>query len=223
MLPMCFSVAPSVMLRCLAIPTFVRPSAMAARTSRSRGVRAGERIVGAIADHQLGDDLGIERRSAAGDPAQGVHELRDVADAVLEQVADAAGAVREELGRVLALDVLAEHEDRAAGHAPARLDRGSEPFVPLARWHPHVDHGHVRSMLRDRLDERVTVTDLRDDRAARFLDEPGDPFANQDRVLRDHDAERRVGRGHEPGVTMTLPAAWPSSTHRSASTTWLNG
>ena len=38
MLLMCFSAAPSVMLSCSAIPMFVRPSAIAARTSRSRGV-----------------------------------------------------------------------------------------------------------------------------------------------------------------------------------------
>ena len=153
MLLMCFSVAPSVMLRSLAIPTFVRPSAIAASTSRSRGVSADERVVGAVADHELGDDLGIERRAAAGDAAQRVHELGDVADAVLEQVADAAGAVGEQLGRVLPLDVLAEHEDRRAGHAPARLDRGPEPLVALARRHPDVDDGHVRPMLDDRRDE----------------------------------------------------------------------
>ena len=51
-----------------------------------------QRVVGPVADHELGDDLGIERRPAAGDAAQRVHELADVADAVLEQVADAAGA-----------------------------------------------------------------------------------------------------------------------------------
>ena len=62
----------------------------------------------------------------------------DVADPVLEQVADAAGPVGEQLGRVLPLDVLAEHEDRRAGHAPARLDRRPQPLVPLARRHPHV-------------------------------------------------------------------------------------
>ena len=38
MLLMCFSVAPSVIVSNLAMPTFVRPSAIAASTSRSRGV-----------------------------------------------------------------------------------------------------------------------------------------------------------------------------------------
>ena len=45
-------------------------------------------------------------------------------------------------------------------------------------------------MLHDGLDERVAVADLRDDRPARLLDEPGDALADERRVLRDDDAER---------------------------------
>ena len=48
MLLMCFSVAPSVMVRSLAIPTFVRPSAIAASTSRSRGVKAASGSSGRV-------------------------------------------------------------------------------------------------------------------------------------------------------------------------------
>ena len=132
------------------MPTFVRPSAIAASTSRSRGVSADERVVGAVADHELGDDLGIERRAAASDPPQRVHELADVADAVLEQVADAAGPVGEQLRRVLPLDVLAEHEDRRARHAPAGLDRRPQALVALGRRHPHVDDRHVGPVRRRR-------------------------------------------------------------------------
>src|ERR1700678_3406612 len=41
------------------------------------------------AGEQLGDNLGVERAAAPGDPAQRVEELGDIRDPVLEQVADA--------------------------------------------------------------------------------------------------------------------------------------
>ena len=76
-----------------------------------------------------------------------VDELGDVADAVLEQVADATGTVGEQLGRVAALDILAEHEDRRPGDPAAELDRRAQPLVTLGRRHPDVDHRDVRAEL----------------------------------------------------------------------------
>ena len=172
------------------MPTFVRPSAIAASTSRSRGVSADSGSSARVPDHELGDHLGIERGAAASDAAQRVHELADVADAVLEQVADAARAIREELRGVLPLDVLAEDEHGRAGHATARLDRRAQALVPLARRHPDVDDGHVRAVGHDGFDERRAVTDLRDDRSAGLLDQPRDAFADESRVLRDDHAQR---------------------------------
>ena len=169
MLLMCFSVAPSVMPSSAAMPD-VRPALGHRREDLALARRErGERVVGPVPDHQLGDHLGIEGGPAAGDAPQGVHELADVADAVLEQVADAAGAVGEQLGRVLALDVLAEDEDRRAGHAPARLDRRPQALVALGRRHPDVDDRHVGAVLDDGRDERRAVADLGDDRAAGLL------------------------------------------------------
>jgi hypothetical protein len=43
----------------------------------------------------------------------------------------------------------------------------------------------------DGFDERVAVADLRDDFATRLLDEPGDSFANERRVLGDDDPKPR--------------------------------
>ena len=69
------------------MPAFERPSAMSARTSRSRGVSesSGPR---AAAGQQLRDDLGVEDRAAVRDPVDGVDEVGDVGHALLEQVAD---------------------------------------------------------------------------------------------------------------------------------------
>ena len=70
-----------------------------------------ERAVVALAQ-QLGDRLGVQRGAALGHAPHGVDEVAHLGDAVLEQVADAAAPVGEQLGGVGALDVLREHQDR---------------------------------------------------------------------------------------------------------------
>ena len=74
-----------------AMPALVRPSAISASTSRSRGGQQGERVVRAASGpSKVRDHLRVERRAAGGDPAQRVEEVVDVEDAVLEQVAEVA-------------------------------------------------------------------------------------------------------------------------------------
>ena len=143
-------------------------------------------VVAPAADHQLGDHLGVERRPAGRHARERVHELAHVRDAVLEQVADAAAAVREQLARVLALDVLAEHEDRGPRHAPSRLDRGPQALVALGRRHADVDDGHVRPVLDDRVDEGRPVADLRHHRCPGVLEQADQALAQQHGVLGDH-------------------------------------
>ena len=55
---------------------------------------------------QLRDHLGIQGGAAAGDAAQRVEELVHPPDPVLQQVADRADTVGEQLGGVGSLDVL---------------------------------------------------------------------------------------------------------------------
>nr|WP_240477249.1 hypothetical protein [Jiangella muralis] len=81
----------------------------------------GEAIdrVGAVRQ-QAGDDLGVEDGAAGGDLPDRGEEAVDVRDAVLEQVADGALAVGEQVARVDRLDVLAEDENgqrRAGGRS----------------------------------------------------------------------------------------------------------
>src|ERR1700754_1701564 len=64
----------------------------------------------------------------------GGHELLDVAHPVLEQVADAAGLVCEQLAGVQLLDVLRQHEDREPGHLLACGGGGDQPLVGERRW-----------------------------------------------------------------------------------------
>ena len=61
----------------------------------ARATEVGERILSAPAADQLRDDRGIERRAARGNPAHGRGELRQIVDAVLEQIADAIRAILE--------------------------------------------------------------------------------------------------------------------------------
>ena len=72
------------------------------------------------------DDLAIERGAAGRDPLDRVDERPDLADPLLEQVADAALAGRQQLAGVDRLDVLGEDQDAEAWMARrARPRRGS--------------------------------------------------------------------------------------------------
>ena len=166
MLLMCFSVAPSVIPSSVAIPWFVRPFGHRRQDLPFAGREHLERVVAAPRGHQLGDHLGVQGGAAAGHAPERVHELAHVADPVLEEIADAAGAIGEQLRRVLALHVLAEDQHRRSRNLPASLDRRAQSFVALARWHPHVDDGYIRAMREDGVDERGPVADLGDDHAA---------------------------------------------------------
>ena len=95
------------------------------------------------AGQQLGDHLRVHRGAAGGDPADRVDELVGVEHPVLEQVADAAAAVGEQLPGVELLDVLGEHQHRQAGHLAPGLERRLQALVGERRRQPHVDHRDV--------------------------------------------------------------------------------
>src|ERR1700689_2807161 len=139
----------------------------------------------AAAGQQLGDDLGVEAAAAGGSPGQRVEELGDVGDPVLEQVADAAGAAGDELGRVLLLEPLGEHQHADVGPAVADHERGSQALIGEGGRHPHVDHGRVGRAGGDRAQEPLGVGLGRDDLVPGLLEEPGQPLAEQHRVLGD--------------------------------------
>ena len=114
-----------------------------ARAPRARAARARRRPA---TNDELAHDLGVEGHAALGDPAHGFDEVADVAHSLLEQVADSADAVGEQLRRVGVLDVLREHQHREPGTASPRLDRRAQALVPERGWEPHVDDGDVRPL-----------------------------------------------------------------------------
>ena len=146
MLETCFSTAPDVTTIARAIAALVRPSAIRSRTSRSRGVSAASAAFALLPRaraHELGHHLAIERRPAPRHALHGIDEAAHVADALLEQVADAALAGLQQLGGVDRLDVLREHEDAEPRLAHARLQGRAQALVGEARRQAHVDDRQV--------------------------------------------------------------------------------
>ena len=95
------------------MPALDLPSAIAASTARSRGAEHAQRVVGVWTPEHPADHLGVECAAAGRDACDGVQEGRDVADAFFEQVADALGALADEVEREGGLAEL--REDHHAG------------------------------------------------------------------------------------------------------------
>ena len=192
MLVTCFSTARCVMNMRSPIAWFERPSAISSSTSRSRGVRSCERVVLAPPPDELRDDLGVERRAALAHAPHGVGELGDVRDAVLQQVADALGALGEQVERVLGLDVLREHEHAGAGMLLADLARGAQPLVGVRRRHADVDERDVRAVRAHLQHQLVGRPGLPDDVEPGLLEQSRDPLAEQNRIVGENDAHGPV-------------------------------
>ena len=180
MLAMCASTVFGARNNASQIAWFERPSAISARTSRSRSVRSSSGTRPPPAD-ELGHDLRIDHRSPARDPADGFAEVVQVLDAVLEQVADATRPIGHEAHGEGRLDVLREDEDADVG-AVLGADRLRRPetLVGVGRRHPDVDDRHVRSMPADGLQELIGGAGLGVDLEAGLDQQPRDPFAQQD-------------------------------------------
>ncbi|MBP3076138.1 hypothetical protein WP39_01405 [Streptomyces sp. 604F] len=93
------------------------------------GCQTGQRVGTGGADDQPSHDLRVDGRAAGVDALQGVEELLDLGDPVLEEVADPFGTVRDELCGVSAFQVLREDENAHLGPAAADLDGGSHALV----------------------------------------------------------------------------------------------
>ena len=114
-----------------------------------------QRVVAAAPAEHARDDGRVQRRAARRDARDGVREAREVAHPVLEQVADARGAVADQVERVALVGELGEHEHADVRLARADLDRGAQPVVRVVGRHLHVDDrdvGLVRPDLAQQVD-----------------------------------------------------------------------
>ncbi len=139
---------------------------------------------------QLPDDFRIDHRGAFGHPVQGVDELLDVADAFLEQIADARTVRRvEQVLGVGALDVLAEHQDGQVRLLLAQLDRGPQALVGEAGRHPYIGHHDVRVVFEDRLGQFLSSARSGDHLMAETLQQTDQALPQEHAVLGQNDAQ----------------------------------
>ena len=94
------------------------------------------------ADDRL-DDRRVEHAATGGDLAHGADELIAVADAVLQQVRVARGAVGEQRDRVFGIVVLREDDNAGPGVAHAHELGRLDAFVLEVRRHPDVGHHDI--------------------------------------------------------------------------------
>ena len=129
--PTCFSTARSLMYSVAAVAALLRPIASSRRTSSSRSVSdaSAEGVwLGRSAQQPL-DHLGVERGPAARDVVQRTDQLAQLADALLEQVAETGDAVGEQVVGVVLLDVLGEDDDPVCGNSTRIRLAASIPSV----------------------------------------------------------------------------------------------
>ena len=107
-----------------------------------------DRLVAGPPAEQLGHHLGIHDGAASGHGADRVDELVVVEHPVLEQVADRARLVSEQLTRVQLLDVLGQQDHREAGYLPPCRQGGLQPVIGERRRQPDVHDRDVRPLLK---------------------------------------------------------------------------
>ena len=142
---------------------------------------------------QLGDHLGVDDGAALGDAPDGIGEVVEIVDPVLEEIADPTGAVGHQAQGEGRFDVLREDEDadRRAMLVPDRLG-GAEALVGVGRRHPDVDDGDVRLVLTDSREELGRVASLGDDLEACLVEQPRDPLPEEDRIVGERDPQGHV-------------------------------
>ena len=181
--------------------------------ARREGV---ERIVAAAAAEHVRDDGRVEHRPAGRDALDGIGEQREVGHAVLEQVADALGAVADQVDRVALLGVRAEHEHADVRLRRADLQRRAQPVVGVVGRHLHVDDRDVRLVRADLAQQVGRVGGLGDDLEAGVAEQPHDPLAQQRLVFSDDDSHggprSSTRRGDASSALGTNPRAPERST-----------
>ena len=152
----------------------------------ARGQRL-QRVGAAAAAEQQRHDLGIQRRAAVGDAADGVEEGADVRHAVLEQVADGGRGLAQQVERRCLVDVGGEDEHRGRRVLAADRVGGAQPLVGVAWRHPHVDDRDVGLVGADLAQQVLRIACLADDvDAVLLLQQPSEALTQQHRVICNH-------------------------------------
>ena len=176
----------------------------------ARGERVERPDLTGPAEH-LRDDLRIEHRPAGRDALDRLDEPVDVGHALLEQVADPLGAVREQLAQVAVLDELREQQDPDRRQLLADGQRRAQAVVGVVGRHPHVDDRDVGLVGANLAQQVLGVTGLGDDLEAGVAEQPRRALAEQDRVVGDHDPHGSSTISRVPAPSGLSTSSRPSS------------
>ena len=148
--------------------------------------------------HQRVDDVRVDDALAAAHRLQRRHEVLDVGDALLEQVAAPGAAAGHQRQRSLGIRVLGQHHHPELRVRATEALGGPDALVGVGGRHPDVGQHHVGVVLGDRLEQLTEVTGLDHLVDSRVLGEQRDePLTEQHAVLREHHAH--AGHPHMVG------------------------
>ena len=177
------------------MPALLRPSAISASTSLSRGVRKSSGDCG----RARAATSASTTRGSITEPPLATASMRapqhvDVGHALLQEVGASVGAVLEQRERVVGLDVLAEHHDADVRVRRPDEVRGAHALVGPGRRHPDVGDHDIGRIGLDAGDQRVEILVRGDDLEAGFdAEEADDAFPHEVVVLGHDDSDRHAG------------------------------
>src|SRR3954451_3434503 len=119
-----------------------------------------ERVANAPAAHKLGDHGGIDDETPSRDPTNRVDQLFHIIDAVLEEVAGAAGGFLDEAQRIVRLDVLRQHEYTSLWVVAADGRRSQQTLGSVGRRHADVEDCDIGWVHLDPGHQLVGIPDL---------------------------------------------------------------
>jgi hypothetical protein len=157
-----------------------------------------QRIFDAAGRDELLDERRIDDRAAPEDPLDGLHEVVDVGDPRLQQIAGALAA-RQNIHRVLHLDMGGEQEYGRLRQLLTDHACCVEALGRVRRRHPDVHDRQVGLVLAGETEQLVGVAGLADDVVAGPAEQARESLAKEDVVVGDDDA----GAGH---VTVPIGA-----------------
>ena len=170
----------------------------------ARGERLQRPVVVAGVE-QPRDDVRVERGPAGGDAAQRAGEVVEVGHAVLEQVAEPGGVLGEHARRDAVLDVRGEHDDRDARVARADRPRGDAAPPRCGSGASGCRRSPRRARARRRGEQLVGGPGLGRHLEPGLAEQRGDPLADEQVVVRDHDP-------HGSSALTVVPAAGRADT-----------
>ncbi len=150
--------------------------------------------------HQPGHDLRADDRVAGGHAADGVGQISDPRDAVLEQVAESASIRPDQVDGVARFDVLGQHEDREPRVGASQTLGCLEPLGRVGRWHPDFHDDDVRGRALDQVLEIDGIARLPDHLETGRGEACGERLAQEDGVVGQDDADT-LAHGDHPATS----------------------